>query len=269
MTSIRTNRIVDAADFAAVFGVSRETLARLEVYARLLAKWQKTINLVAPSTLDEVWHRHFADSAQVLGVAERAGCFGGFAAVAAPTQVAAPHPLPQFGAIAPGGQPLPLQQQRERHVSQSSVVSWVDLGSGAGFPGLVVGILLAPRGRMALRLVDSDQRKAAFLREVVRETGLKQLITVDIVADRIEVAANHSKDAMASVVSARALAPLPKLLDWAQPYFGPDTVGVFLKGREAGAEVAAAQGMAGWSLAMEPSVTEPEAQIVVARRLSP
>ncbi|MFX8385653.1 RsmG family class I SAM-dependent methyltransferase, partial [Acinetobacter baumannii] len=60
------------ADFASVFDVSRETLERLELYAALLKQWQKAVNLVAPSTLDDIWHRHFADSAQIVPLAERA-----------------------------------------------------------------------------------------------------------------------------------------------------------------------------------------------------
>src|SRR5687767_6594411 len=80
-------------EFAAAFAVSRQ-VARLAVYESLLRQWQRTINLVAPSTLDAVWHRHFADSAQLV-------------------------------ALAPGAR------------------TWVDLGSGAGFPGLVVAIMLA------------------------------------------------------------------------------------------------------------------------------
>ncbi len=84
-------------DFAAAFDVSRETIARLATYEALLRQWQKAVNLVAPSTLDAVWHRHFADSAQLLSLAPAAR-------------------------------------------------TWVDLGSGAGFPGLVVAILLAGRG---------------------------------------------------------------------------------------------------------------------------
>ena len=138
MTTVRTNRIRDAADFAAVFGVSRETLARLETYERLLRTWQKTINLVALSTLDEIWHRHFADSAQIVALAAAADPYSG--TLSAVTLEKTPH--------------------------------WVDLGSGAGFPGLVVAILLADRGPASVTLVDSDQRKAAFLREVVRETGI-------------------------------------------------------------------------------------------------
>ena len=82
-------------DFAAAFDASRETVERLAVYERLLRQWQKAVNLVAPGTLDAVWHRHFADSAQLV----------------------------------------PLAPPDTR--------SWIDLGSGAGFPGLVAAILLA------------------------------------------------------------------------------------------------------------------------------
>ncbi|HVG82414.1 MAG TPA: RsmG family class I SAM-dependent methyltransferase, partial [Methylomirabilota bacterium] len=81
-------------EFAAAFAVSRQVVDRLAVYESLLRQWQRTINLVAPSTLDAVWHRHFADSAQLVALAPRAR-------------------------------------------------TWVDLGSGAGFPGLVVAIMLA------------------------------------------------------------------------------------------------------------------------------
>src|SRR5690606_37141617 len=83
-------------DFAEVFQVSREITEKLEIYADLLKQWQKTINLVAPSTLDQVWHRHFADSAQLL-------------------------------AYTPG----------------DDDGRWLDPGSRAGFPGLVLAILRA------------------------------------------------------------------------------------------------------------------------------
>lgn len=228
MTGSNATRIAGSADFAAVFGVSRETIERLVIYEKLLRRWQKTINLVAPSTLDDVWHRHFGDSAQVISIVRQ-------------------H-TPSVAVT--GGLPL----------------HWVDLGSGAGFPGLVVGILLAEAQGGALTLIDSDQRKVAFLREVARETGLKARITVDIIAERIESRANHSKVPPATVVSARALAPLPKLLGWAQPLFGPMTIGVFLKGREAAVEVEVAKVLAGWDLAMEASLTDADAKIVVARR---
>lgn len=209
------------------FGVSRETAERLTVYATLLTKWQRTINLVAPSTLGEVWHRHFADSAQAV-------------------RIALEH------SQVPGS--------RERH--------WLDLGSGGGFPGLVAGILLAEHGGWRLTMIESDQRKCAFLREVAREAGLKSgskgAMAVDIVADRIESPANHTRVGTVDVVSARALAALPRLLDWAEPYFGAGTVGVFLKGRDADAEVA--QAPAGWSIEAVQSLTDAEARVLVVKR---
>ena len=148
-------------EFSAAFAVSRQVVDRLAIYDTLLRQWQKTINLVAPSTLDAVWHRHFADSAQLV-------------------------------ALAPGAR------------------TWVDLGSGAGFPGLVVAIMLAdgaspsPRSRAptltpprrgegtarrCVTLIESNARKCAFLREVVRQTGVAQSVSVDILSTRIEAAA--------------------------------------------------------------------------------
>lgn len=223
------------AEFAASFGVSRETIARLETYAALLNQWQKTINLVAPKSLADVWHRHFADSAQIYR-------------------------------LAPTG-----------------ARTWLDLGSGAGFPGLVVAILAAehgagdtsspdlrsgPPGRMgrrdlAVTLLESDSRKAAFLREVARQTG----VTVDIVCARIESPATHDKVGRSDVVSARALAPLGRLLEWACPYFTNDSIGLFLKGREVEAEIAAAEESFAFRFRLEPSLTDPEGRVVVVRNL--
>ena len=187
------NHIAGPVEFAAAFGVSRETIGRLEVYASVLQRWQKTINLVAPSTVGDVWHRHFADSAQVL-------------------------------ALAPAG---PLR--------------WLDLGSGGGFPGLVIGLMLAERPGSAVTLIESDARKCAFLREVVRQTGLGALLRVDILTGRIELAANTSKVGVVDVISARALAPLDRLLGWCQPYFGAGTIGLLPKGRDVDAELAVAR----------------------------
>lgn len=210
-------------DFGAAFPVSRETLDRLETYESLLRTWQRTINLVAPSTLDETWGRHFADSAQLL-------------------------------ALAP-----------------PDATRWLDLGSGAGFPGLVLAVLLAERDGAKVTLIESDSRKAAFLREVARKTG----VAVDILCERIEklptqakvVSRETAESGMWDVITARALAPLPRLLDLAAPYFSQDTVGLFLKGREAEAEVAAAQ--SGWSFSFElhRSLTDKDGQVILVRAL--
>jgi 16S rRNA (guanine527-N7)-methyltransferase len=215
------NHIAGPADFAEAFRVSRETLGRLETYAELLRTWQKTINLVAASTVDDVWHRHFADSAQLL-------------------------------ALAP-----------------ARAVRWLDLGSGAGFPGLVVGMLLAERGGCRLTLLESDARKCAFLREVVRQTGLGPLVTVDILADRIETAANTTKVGIVDVISARALAPLDRLLGWCQPFFGPSTLALLSKGRDVEAELLAARRLWAFEADLTVSRTLADGRIVAVRALRP
>ena len=101
----------------------------------------------------------------------------------------------------------------------------VDLGSGAGFPGLVLAILGAPD----VHLIESDRRKAQFLREAARVTGTPATVH----ARRIEEVAPFP----AATVTARALAPLPKLLDYAEPFLAPETVCLFLKGAGAKEEL--------------------------------
>jgi 16S rRNA (guanine527-N7)-methyltransferase len=201
--------------FREVFAVSRETLNRLATYEALLKAWQRTINLVAPSTLDDVWHRHFADSAQLVPLA------------------------PADARI------------------------WVDVGSGAGFPGLVVAILLAEKGQVHVTLIESDTRKAAFLGEVARKTG----VAVEIVAQRIEKHATQDKLGPIDVLSARALAPLDKLLELVAPMFSANTTALLLKGRDAFLEIEEAQKTWSFDAALTPSLTEPEARVAAIRNL--
>lgn len=218
MTVASPPRIAGPAAFAAAFAVSPETTKRLVIYADTLALWQKRINLVAPGTIADLWHRHFADSAQLLDLAP------------------------------------------------PNARSWVDLGSGAGFPGLVIAILLAGQAPPVLTrvtLVESDQRKCGFLAEVVRKTGIAALIPVDIVCARIETPATRAMLAPADVVSARALAPLERLLELASPLLGPSGRGLFLKGRGVDAEIAAAARTFEFSFELVPSRTEADASIVV------
>jgi 16S rRNA (guanine527-N7)-methyltransferase len=201
--------------FAAAFGVSRETVDRLVVYETLLRQWQRAVNLVAPSTLAEVWHRHFADSAQLAAL------------------------------VPPAAKSL------------------ADLGSGAGFPGLVLAIMLAERPHFRVRLIESDQRKAAFLREATRRSGAP----VDILPTRIECDETQASVGRVDVVTARALAPISRLLGLAVPLFGPETVGLFLKGRGAEREIEEAR--AGWrfEVRLVASVTEASGRVVVIRHL--
>ena len=107
----------------------------------------------------------------------------------------------------------------------NSTTTLVDFGSGAGFPGLVLAILGTPN----VHLVESDHRKIAFLREVAAAT--KTPVTFH--AKRIEAAAPISAD----VVTARALAPLAQLVDYAVPWLAPQGICLFLKGRQVETEL--------------------------------
>jgi 16S rRNA (guanine527-N7)-methyltransferase len=165
-----------------------------------------------------------------------------------------------------------LEQTWSRHFADSaqlldlaplSTNRWVDLGSGAGFPGLVLAILLAEREGAHVALVESDTRKAAFLGEVARQTG----VPVDIYPERIEKAATQYMVGQVDAITARGLAPMPRLLELVAPYFSGSTVGLFLKGREAQSELDAAN--QGWELLTEqcPSQTDKEGQIILVRAL--
>jgi 16S rRNA (guanine527-N7)-methyltransferase len=145
---------------------------------------------------------------------------------------------------------------------------WVDLGTGGGFPGLVVAVMLAERPGSRVFLVESDLKKAAFLREAVRDCGLGGLGLVDIVAGRVENQANQAIVGPVQVVSARALAPLPRLLGWAFPYFSADTVGLFPKGRGVADELAEAKEMFSFAVDEVASLTDPEARVLVIRGLA-
>jgi 16S rRNA (guanine527-N7)-methyltransferase len=158
-----------------------------------------------------------------------------------------------------------------RHFSDSAQLlglapdakTWLDLGSGGGFPGLVIAILGAEAAGLKVTLVESDQRKVAFLRDVARQTR----IPVDILPMRIETAATQARLQLVDVVTARALAPLDKLLVLAAPFFAPATVGLFPKGRNALAEVAVARRHWGFEAALVPSITAADARIAVIRHL--
>ncbi len=140
----------------------------------------------------------------------------------------------------------------------------VDLGSGGGFPGLVLAILLAEtEPGVRITLVESDHRKVAFLREVARRTG----VPVEILSMRIEKVETQAKLGQVDVVTARALAPLDRLLELAAPLFGSETTGLFLKGRGASAEIDAARVNWSFESSLVPSVSAADASVVVVRRL--
>ena len=158
-----------------------------------------------------------------------------------------------------------------RHVADSAqlfdlapapAVSWADLGSGAGFPGLVVAALAAEKSPgLRVTLVESDTRKAAFLVAAAREMGLD--VTVE--PCRIEALPGRPYD----VVSARALAPLDRLCALAHRLSGPGTVFLFPKGARLDSELTAAT--AGWHIRAEriASRTDPEATVLKILELEP
>jgi 16S rRNA (guanine527-N7)-methyltransferase len=192
--------------FAATFDVSRETLAKFDGYADLLVEWQQRMNLVGPSTLPQLWHRHFTDSAQLLPLA------------------------------GPGK-------------------SWLDIGAGAGFPGLVIG-LLDPKAR--LTLVESIAKKCRFLDEVVAQLGLSRQVTIE--NRRIETLPRQKVD----IITARALASLDQLFDWALPFAGSGTRWLLPKGIRFAEEIEAATHSFSFAHHLIPSQTDGQARIVVA-----
>jgi 16S rRNA (guanine527-N7)-methyltransferase len=198
------------AEFAAAANVSRETLARLTTYVRMLETWNAKHNLVSETSIRDVWRRHFWDSAQLI----------------------------EF--IPPG------------------VRSFVDLGSGAGFPGLVLAELLREK-RVRAVLFEATAKKASFLRAVAIEMEL----SIEIRPERIENAKPETFD----VLTARACAPLDRLLGYAYRFWGPATVGLFLKGQNIEAELTKAR--KSWNMKFDcyPSLSDPTGVILVVGEL--
>lgn len=131
-----------------------------------------------------------------------------------------------------------------------------DLGSGAGFPGLILAIC----GCRHVTLVEADARKCSFLREAARASGAQ----ITILNSRIE----DTEIPPADVVTARALAPLARLLDWAKPLLGRDGRCLFLKGRKAEEELTAARSRWHMSVRRIPSLTDPDGAILSLSQIS-
>lgn len=198
-------------EFQRATGVPRETLEGLKRYADLLVAWQARLNLVAPSTIPDLWRRHMLDSAQLFPLIEASGAVG-------------------------PDRPL------------------IDLGSGAGFPGLVLAIM----GIAPVILIESDVKKCAFLRESIRVAGRVAGESVDIFRGRIENLPLRA----AGVITARALAPLSQLLVFAEPFLTIDGVCLFLKGQDVGAELTEATKY--WNITADqiPSISDPRGTIL-------
>jgi len=191
--------------------VSRETLERLERYERLLRKWMPFKNLIGPSTLEQLWSRHFADSLQLL-------------------------------ALAPDAR------------------RWVDIGSGAGFPGLVIACALAGTPSAVVHLIESDNRKCAFLREAAREMQAP----VQVHHGRAE---EEIIGLTADVVTARAVADLSRLMRLAEPLLNAGALALFPKGREYEAELAQLDRERPISVEVVDSLTAKDAKVLIIKSL--
>ncbi|WP_372918821.1 16S rRNA (guanine(527)-N(7))-methyltransferase RsmG [Sandarakinorhabdus sp.] len=193
--------------FAAEFDVSRETLARLDRYAELLAEWQQRMNLVGSSTLPLMWDRHFRDSAQLLPIA-------------------------------------------------GTGKRWLDIGAGAGFPGLVLAIL-DPTAKLVL--VESITKKCRFLAEVANETATAA--SVGVANMRVEALAGSKFD----IITARATASVEILFDWSLRFANASTRWILPKGARVQEELASAAQWFQFEHELIPSRTDPDARIVVAK----
>ena len=164
--------------------------------------------------------------------------------------------------------PSTLPEFWSRHIADSLQVQaavpdaklWVDLGTGGGFPGLVTAIVLADVPGARVDCVESDKRKAAFLRAVSRETGAPAVIH----AERIETFV-PAHDAPVDAVSARALAPLDRLVAMAEKFLLAGAIGVFPKGQQAQAELTGLDLGRRFSAASVPSRTRAHASLVLVK----
>ena len=175
--------VADKAEALALTPARPETVARLDRYVGLLLEWQAKTNLVAPSTLPNLWTRHVSDSLQLLGLAPAAKI-------------------------------------------------WLDLGSGGGFPGVVLACALAETPGANVHLVERNTKKAAFLREAVRITSAAATVHLAGIGDIVDRIGGR-----VDCVTARALAPLHQLVGFAEPFVSNGAKALFLKGQDVEAEL--------------------------------
>lgn len=199
----------DKARALALVPVSRGTEDRLDRFVDVLLLWQRRLNLIAASTVHEIWTRHVADSMQLLPLAPKARI-------------------------------------------------WVDLGSGGGFPGLAIACALAGTAGSGVHLVESNTKKAAFLREAVRATDAPAVVH----AIRAEKFGESCAEPI-EVVTARALAPLKTLCNQAFPLISRGAIGLFLKGQDVDAELTEAAKYWRVQASKVASKTSPEGSIVL------
>lgn len=192
----------------AAIDVPRETIARIEQFAALLIEENERQNLVAKSTLPDLWQRHIADAAQLLAFAPTSG-------------------------------------------------SWLDIGSGAGLPGVVIALLTgAP-----MLLVEPRRLRADFLRRTIDALDLGP--NVSVIQSKVESVRHPPID----IITARAVASIDRLFAIADHLSHDGTIWVLPKGRSAKSELDEALRTWQGDFRLEPSRTDPDAQILVASRV--
>jgi 16S rRNA (guanine527-N7)-methyltransferase len=178
-----SNLASDKAAALSLAPVSRETEVRLDRYVALLGEWQAKTNLVAQSTLPQLWTRHIADSLQLLDL-------------------------------------------------KPAAKIWIDLGSGGGFPGVVLACALADTPGAQVHLVERIAKKAAFLREAIRVTKAPGVVHLSEIGDIVEKWTGG-----VDCVTARALAPLHQLIGFVAPLVEKGATALLLKGQDVEAEL--------------------------------
>jgi 16S rRNA (guanine527-N7)-methyltransferase len=166
--------------------------------------------------------------------------------------------------------PSTLPHLWTRHVSDSlqlvslapSAKSWVDLGSGAGFPGVVLACALAETPGALVHLVERNVKKAAFLREALRVTGAPGVVHLDDIGDIVDRIAEP-----VDCVTARAVAPLHQLIGFAEPMVGRGAKAFFLKGQDVEAELTEATKCWNIRSRLHPSITGGQGWIVELDRI--
>jgi 16S rRNA (guanine527-N7)-methyltransferase len=194
------------SDLGRDIDVSRETLERLKTYGDLLIKWQKAKNLVSNSTLDDVWRRHFLDSAQLV--------------------------------------------PKLQDIYGDKALTMLDVGSGAGFPGLVLAAMNVGTAHM----VEANGRKCIFMRQVSRETGAD----AHIHNERIEEIEPFPVD----IITSRACARILQLLNWSTPFLKEGVEMWLLKGETAEEELTEAQAYWNMTISRDQSLSDPSGVIL-------